>query len=49
MGRTDTPDLKPITSEPWLAKQEQGQQQQLQRERNDALLRVQGPARPKSI
>ena len=45
MGRTESrPDLKWITSEPGLAKQ----QQQLQRERNGALLGVQGPVRPKS-
>jgi hypothetical protein len=43
MGRTDYPDLKQITSEPWLVEQEQ----QRQRERNGALFGVHGVVRSK--
>jgi len=43
MGRTEFPDLKPITSEPWLS------WQNLQLERNGALFEVLGLVRFKVL
>src|ERR1700692_2455117 len=47
MGRTECPDLKQITSEPWLV--EQKQEQQLQRERNGALRSARRSTRKKGV
>ena len=44
-GSDDCPDLKRITSEPWLVEQKQ----KLQRERNGALFGVHGAVRSKSV
>src|SRR5450759_5241868 len=45
MGRTDGPDLKPITSEPWLVEQKQ----RLQLERNGALRSARASAPQKCL
>jgi hypothetical protein len=47
-GSDRVPDLKRITSEPWLVEQKQQQKQKLQRERNGALFGANGVVRSKS-